>query len=110
MKRGRKRIYPLPDDIPVDQAAAAARAAYQHEYYMTHREKAIEYHREYNRQHKKKQRINANYQLKHAATKKDFMRPEKKDCYTGSELMHSSPEKVAKAIEKIIAGAAIFVK
>ena len=89
-----------------DSCRREARRIYQAEYYVVHREKAQEYQKEYNRKYKKALRKRAEYRDKYSNTAKKEEREHTRSSYSHSYIMHSSPEKALKAIDRILSGKA----
>lgn len=85
-----------------DSCRREARRIYQAEYYVVHRQKAQEYQRQYNIQHRKTTRRNNNFRAQYSTTAKQQEREKVKSSYSHSYIMHSSPEKALKAIDRIL--------
>lgn len=79
---------------------------YQEQYYLTHRGKAQAYQKEYHKQHKRASRRNNNFRAQYANTAKQEQREATRSSYSHSYIMHSSPEKAIKALNKILNGKA----
>lgn len=102
----RKRQLHEDEQPRCKSCAKFAKAEYQHQYYATHRGKAQEYQRQYNIQHRKTTRRNNNFRAQYSTTAKQQEREATRSSYSHSYLMHSSPEKMAKDINKILRGEA----
>lgn len=87
--------------LKIDSVEYRKRRDYQKKYYQKNIEKAKEYQRQYNLNHKKK--------TPKKPTPKDTFKPLPiKDSFNCSDIMNMSPEKMTKTINGIIRGKYIF--
>ncbi len=77
------------------------RSEYQRRYYLKHREKMLEYQRDYNRRFKKKVRVSDLGQI--------GFRPAVKATLNMCDIMRANPEKVVVMVNNIIRGDRMFV-
>lgn len=84
----------------------AHKKLYQVGYYIANNEKAREYQKEYHKRHKRASRKRTEYRDKYSNTAKKEEREHTRSSYSHSYIMHSSPEKMLKALDRILSGKA----
>lgn len=105
-RKAQKQSQPEAKRTPAQRKAA--KKEYQHQYYLANRGKALEYQRQYNREHKAAVKRNS-YGITFAATGKQAVRPERQTHYHHSTLMSLSPEKLERAAARILSHDAEYV-
>ncbi len=111
-KRRAQRQEPAKPE-PTEEQKSKSRKEYMRNYYYTHREQAQAYQREYNAKHNRKKRIDRDTQrrkrvyLKGGLPKQE--RAEIIDVYNPSSLMNLQPEKLEKAVNRILGGVCDYV-
>lgn len=108
IKRRRAQRVQTKPELTAEEKREAKRI-YQHEYYHAHREELCEYQKEWNRKNKNRLATRQRYNLKHSATRKDYERAEIIDVYNPSSLMNLQPEKLEKAVNRILGGVCDYV-
>lgn len=106
----RKRGRPAGDES--DDKERQKRQEYMHDYYIANREKALAYSKQYNTANRRSiinERKRQEYALKYAKTGKKQDRAEIVDVYNPSSLMNLQPEKLEKAVNRILRGVCDYV-
>ena len=85
------------------------RKKYQHEYYLLHRDKALEYQRWYNVNVKKKISHGWGNSKPGPKPKKPIVREAVQSSYNKSDLMWMTPEKMEKVVNKITSRQVVLV-
>lgn len=108
IKRRRAQRVQTKPELTAEEKREAKRI-YQHQYYHAHREQLCEYQKEWNRKNHINARKRQEYALKYAKTGKKQDRAEIVDVYNPSSLMNLQPEKLEKAVNRILRGVCDYV-